>query len=147
MQPRTTYRLRDRKLLNKDLRKPRPATLRLKILEQYEHIWRHAPSDNQLANINEVLSIVRGKFIRSPSQGAIEPTINSLIQDQLIEAKEVPNPQGEKEVLARITEKGRQELSDLHRHVKTQKIAAISALFAGVSAAAAIGSLLVGLSR
>jgi len=134
-------------LLNRDLRKPRPATLRVKILEQYEHIWRHAPSDNQFANINEVLSIVCGKFIRSPDESAIKSTINSLMQDQLIEAKDVPNPKGENEVLARITEKGRQELSDLHRHIKTQKIAAISGLFAGVSAAAAIGSLLVGLSR
>lgn len=113
-----------------DKQKLNSIELRKLILKKHYKVWKMVPANNYFTGINAVIDLLKEEENLEIQGESIEHAVNSLIEDGLLECKEVKNKEGNSEILTRITEKGRNQIEESKKHFETRLIAITGVIIA-----------------
>lgn len=103
------------------------AKLRQTILRAYRELWEKAPDNNEFAITQNVWKPIWETWKGKISEDFASAVLNSLHQEGLVENIIVPNPQGIKTPISRITQKGLMFLADEEDATRTRRLALLGA--------------------
>jgi hypothetical protein len=94
------------------------------LLEEFRKFWEFRPDETDYFPIDQIMDKVKAKYGNKVDNYLLKGSLNYLLQQEFIEVKELDN----KNLICRLTSKGREKIEQVKIQTMTRKIALVGAV-------------------